>query len=99
MVKSKRRKAENEERKSRNKPCRSEGAERKKTKNSQELDLDHQEGEDENGEIVQAETDSAAPLEEKIDYDEETAIAVQIIMEVMAQEEKGESQLLFNDNT
>ena len=99
MVKSKRRKAENEERKSRNKPCRSEGAERKKkTKNSQELDREHQEGEEENGEIVQAETDSAAPLEEKIDHDEETAIAVQFTLEIMAQKEKGEYHLLFDDN-
>ena len=98
-LKSKRRKAEKEERKSRNKPCRSERAERKKkTNNSQELDHDQEEGEDENGENVQAETDSAAPLEENIDYDEETAIAVQVILEMMAQEEKGESQLLFDDN-
>ena len=63
------------------------------------MDRDHQEGEDENGENVQVDTDFAVPLEEKIDYDEEIAIAVQVILEMMAQEEKGESQLLFDDNT
>ena len=44
------------------------------------MDRDHQEGEDDNGENVRAETDFAAILEEKIDYDEETAIAVQVIL-------------------
>ena len=98
-VKSKRRKMKKDEFKSRNKPCRSEGAESKKeTKNSQELEREHHDDEDENSENIQARTESAAPLEEKIDYDEETAVAVQVILEIMAQEEKGEFQLLFNDN-
>ena len=91
-------KAKKEERKSRNKPCRSERAERKKTKNFQELDHDHQEGEDENGENIQAETDFAAPLKENIDYDEETAIEMQVFLKIIAQLEKGESQLLSDDN-
>ena len=71
---------------------------RRRLKISQELDREHQEGEDENGDNVQAETDSAAPLEEKIDHDEETAIAVQFTLEIMAQKEKGEYHLLFDDN-
>ena len=37
-------------------------------------------------ENIQAETDAAVPLEEKIDYVEETAIEMQVILEIMAQE-------------
>ena len=86
-VKSKRRKGEKEERKSRNQPCRSEGAKRKKkTKNFQELDHDHQEGEVENGENIQA--------------DEETAIEMHVFLKIIAQLEKGESHrnACFSEN-
>ena len=92
-MKSKRRKTEKDEHKSQNEPCRSESTgSKRKTKDSQELGGEHQ------GENIQVETDAAAPLEEKIDYVEETAIAMQVILEIMAQKEKCEFQLLFDDN-
>ena len=52
---------------------------KKKTKYSQELDRDLQGSGDENGENIQAEIDAAAPLEEKIDYVEETAMEMHVI--------------------